>query len=63
VTRYSREGRLVVSGSADATARLWDANRASSIELKGHTRAVSSVAASASLISTASEDGTVKVRV
>src|SRR5262249_45345543 len=60
----SADGRLIVSGGADGTVRIWDAVAGQQIKLlRGHTGTVWSVALSADgrLIVSGGFDGTVKI--
>jgi WD40 repeat protein len=60
----SPDGKRFATASADKTARLWDAQTGQeTLQLKGHTDAVRSVALThdGTLIATASEDKTVRV--
>ena len=41
---FSPDGKRIVTGSQDQTVQVWDAARARSLTLKGHTERVSSVA-------------------
>lgn len=61
---YSPDGQRIISGSADMTIKVWDAQTGQeTITLKGHTRGVSSVAFSpdAKRIVSGSHDGTVRL--
>ncbi len=60
----SADGRRLVTGSADNTARLWDVRSGQTLqEFKGHTERVTSVALSAdgSRLATGSEDHTARL--
>jgi WD40 repeat protein len=54
----------IVSGSADSTVRIWDTQGTSVAVIEAHTKRVTSVDISpdGTLLLTASEDGTIKVR-
>ena len=61
---FSPDGTRIVTGSADQTAKVWDARTGTALlELKGHTGAVTSVSFSpdGTRIVTGSEDQTAKV--
>jgi len=60
--KYSADGRLLVSGSADATAKLWGASNGEERGvLAGHTQGISDVAVSndGATVATASDDRTI----
>ena len=61
---FSRDGRYILTGSFDKTAKVWDADNGEELfSLKGHTHEVFSVAFSPDgrRILTGSNDRTVKV--
>lgn len=61
---FSRDGRFVVSGSADHTGRLWDVRTGTLVRvLRGHTDQVNSpsISPDGSLILTPSYDGTARL--
>jgi WD40 repeat protein len=62
---YSQDGRRIVSGSADGTVRVWDAETGSAIgdPLVGHIDNVGSVAINSErhLIASGSSDGTIRI--
>ncbi|HWF87327.1 MAG TPA: hypothetical protein VN659_00785 [Pyrinomonadaceae bacterium] len=61
---FSPDGRFVVTGSADGTARVWEAASGKSVgELRGHSKSVNSASFSpdGKFIVTASDDATVRL--
>ncbi len=56
-------GTLIITGSIDTTARLWDGKGKCLYEFKGHTKPVTSVQFDSygELLATASADGTVRI--
>jgi WD40 repeat protein len=61
---FSPDGKLIVTGSFDHTARVWDASTGESLrELRGHTNKVNSAAFSpdGKFVVTASDDNTARV--
>lgn len=61
---FSADGKMIATGSRDATARIWDAaTRRERSLLRGHVDDVNSVAFSpdSKSVATASRDGTVKI--
>jgi len=62
----SSDGKLILSGSYDTTARIWDASSGKELrKLAGHSKAVTSVAFSADgkLAATSSEDRTARLTI
>jgi WD40 repeat protein len=62
--KFSHNGRILVSGSADATIKLWDLHGGKvAATLAGHTRDVNSIALSqdGEMIISGSGDGTIKI--
>jgi WD40 repeat protein len=61
---FTPDSTVLVSGSGDKTARLWDARSGKLLQtLEGHPGSVNAVALSADgrLLATAGEDGTVRL--
>jgi len=60
---FSRDGKILASGSADKTIRLWNWETGESIELKGHESRIRSIAVSADgkMIVSGSDDNTLKI--